>query len=103
MATQKQMIAAIQSVLLTDRDFAIKGLLAIYANQTALERGAAMTIEDNGIGFSGAGAEFATSLCEQYNRKGQLSEKQWPYVHKIVKKYAGQLYKMGVRAPENTN
>ena len=31
-------------------------------------------------------AEFATSLLQQYARKGDLSEKQWPWVEKLAEK-----------------
>lgn len=97
---EKAGIEAVRFAILTDRAFAIQALLKVYAAQTAMERGAAMTIEENGVGFSGADAEFGTSLCEQYNRRGNLSEKQWPYVQKIAKKYAVQVYNAGMRAPE---
>lgn len=97
---EKAGIEAIRAAIITDRNFAIQALLTVYAAQTSTERSIAATIEDNGVGFSGADAEFATSLCEQYNRRGNLSEKQWPYVCKIAKKYAVQVYNAGMRAPE---
>lgn len=95
---QKAEIDAIKGEILKNDDFAIKCLLVVYANQTSFERGLGATVEDNGVGFSGADAEFGTSLCEQYNRKGRLSERQMPYVKKIAKKYGTQIYNAGIRA-----
>lgn len=34
--------------------------------------------------------DFARSLVQQFNRKGTLSDKQWPYVIKLAKKATGQ-------------
>ena len=43
---------------------------------------------------NGADAEFLTSLAQQYERKGDLSEKQMNILYKKMPKYAGQLLKM---------
>ena len=73
---------------------ALRGLKVIYDNQTADEKRDATTKHYNNIGFTGADAEFLTSLAQQYERKGDLSEKQMNILYKKMPKYAGQLLKM---------
>ena len=93
--TQKNTIAFVKNMLATNKVWALKALVRIYQeNQTADEQMAKTTSHDNGIGFSGVDAQFASSLAEQYLKRGGLSDKQMGFVFKIMPKYAGQVVKM---------
>lgn len=69
----------------------IRGMLAIYARQTASEQNAGETQEDNGIGFSGVDAFILSSFCEQYKARKFLSPKQMEMARKKMLKYSRQL------------
>jgi hypothetical protein len=94
--TKKARTAFIRDKLSNDQAWALRGLLAIYANQTADEQAMAQTTYANSIGFTGADAEFLTSLAKQAEARGTLSPKQMIYVLKKMPKYSGQLER-GIR------
>ncbi len=94
LSTKKDKVALIREKLKTDRNWALRGLLVIYDNQTEDEKNVEQTVEHNGIGFTGADAEFLSSLASQYRRKGYLSTKQLSILFKKIPKYASQLQKM---------
>ena len=89
--TKKGLKADIQHSIRNNPVAAIKALMLIYDNQTEDEKRAEVTIEDNGIGFTGADDEFLTSLAKQYNEKGSLSRKQIEALQKSMPKYWNQL------------
>lgn len=92
---KKNTLSFVKNQLRTNKVWAIKALVRIYQeNQTTDEQVAKATSHDNGIGFSGVDAAFASSLAEQYLRRGNLSDKQMGFVFKIMPKYAGQVIKM---------
>lgn len=92
---KKNTVAFVKNMLRTNKVWALKALVRIYQeNQTADEQAAKVTAHDNGVGFSGVDAGFASSLAEQYLRRGDLSDKQMNFVFKIMPKYAGQVVKM---------
>lgn len=92
---KKNTLAFVKTQLATNKVWALKALVRIYQeNQTPDEQTAKVTSHDNGIGFTGVDANFASSLAEQYLRRGDLSEKQMGFVFKIMPKYAGQVIKM---------
>lgn len=68
-----------------------KAILVVYRNQTPAETAFGTTIEDNGIGYSGADAEFMSSLAEWILSGKSLSQGQLKYGRKIIKKYSRQL------------
>jgi hypothetical protein len=68
-----------------------KGLLAIYNRQTAEEKSVGDTVEENGIGFTGADGEILSSLAEQYRSRGSLSVKQMAILKKKMPKYWRQI------------
>lgn len=88
----------IRHQLATDPAWALRALVKIYERQTASEKSTQGTIEQNGIGFSGIDGNFFSSLAEQYNRKGTLSEKQMVIVMKRMKKYARQILDLSIAA-----
>lgn len=93
--TQKNIVSYVKQMLSTNKVWATKALVRIYQeNQTSDEQMAKTTSHDNGIGFSGVDAMFASSLAEQYLKRGGLSDKQMGFVFKIIPKYAGQVVKM---------
>lgn len=89
-------------MLKTNKVWALKALVRIYQeNQTSDEQAAKATSHDNGIGFTGVDAAFASSLAEQYLKRGSLSDKQMALVFKIMPKYHNQVVKMS--DPEKLN
>jgi hypothetical protein len=98
-ATKKDTLSFVKQMLGTNKVWALKALVRIYQeNQTADEQVAKTTSHDNGIGFTGVDAQFASSLAEQYLKRGSLSDKQMGFVFKIMPKYAGQVVKMSDQA-----
>ena len=91
LTTKKDRIAFIREMLGTSEAWALKGLVRIYANQTADEQSSMDTKHDNGVGFTGADAHFLSSLAQQYERCGTLFPKQMKYLLKKMPKYARQL------------
>lgn len=101
-ATKANTTIFVKNMLRTNKVWALKALVRIYQeNQTADEQAAKVTSHDNGIGFSGVDATFASSLAEQYLKRGSLSDKQMTFVYKIMPKYAGQVIKMSDPAKLN--
>ncbi len=68
-----------------------RGLLAIFALQTADEQTDEHTKWANGIGFSGCDSAFLSSLAIQYEKNQRLSERQWEKCLPLMEKYCGQL------------
>jgi len=77
----------------------VRGLLAIYARQTADEKSYRETVDDNGVGFSSVDARILSSLAQQVIRfnNGQssfsspLSSRQFDVLRQRLPKYAMQL------------
>lgn len=82
----------VKSKLSTDAKWATRALVRIFQeNQTEAEKVKEETIEDNGVGFTGADAEFLSSLAIQFINKGFLSDKQMAHVFKKIPKYWSQI------------
>jgi hypothetical protein len=93
--TKKAIMSFLKAKLSSDEKWAVRAMVRIYTeNQTAEEQNASVTIEDNGIGFSGADAEILSSFSQQYISRGWLSPKQMAFVHKLMPKYWGQVASM---------
>lgn len=71
----------------------VRGLMTIYGYQTAEERVAGITVEDNGMGFNGADAEFLSQMALSFQQYGRLTPGQIEWTRKKMLKYAGQLAK----------
>ena len=82
----------IQSVMDVSDDAVMNALVIVFENQTEDEQRSELTMHDNGIGFSGADAEFMTSLAKQVYKSGSLSPKQMNWARKIMKKYWKQVF-----------
>lgn len=82
---------SMQAMLAANDKAVCKGLMVIYGNQTADEQAAAITAEDNGIGFNGTDAEFMTEMAKFYTQHGRLTDGQMVWVRKKLMKYWRQL------------
>lgn len=92
--SNNEQITFFRTKLATDNNWATRGLVRIYQNQTPCEQSASITQEHNGIGFTGADAPILTSLAKQYQQRQWLSEKQMAIVFKKMPKYARQLFEL---------
>lgn len=84
----------IRAKLETNDKWLVRGLLAIYDNQTTEEQIVEGVVVDNGIGFNGVDGEILTKMAKWYKSKGFLSPKQIALVRRKMLKYAGQLAKI---------
>ena len=76
-----------------------RGILAIFAYQTADEQQSESTCHDNGVGFTGADAHFMSSLAKQIEQSHRapgerLSPKQRAIAFDRMPKYARQLHRI---------
>lgn len=71
--------------------WAVWGLMTIFAYQTADEQSADTTAEHNDVGFTGVDASLLSSFAKQWQKKNYLSEKQVALLLKKMPKYAVQL------------
>ena len=78
--------------LTTSTNWAVRGMLVIYAKQTAAEQVEQTTNELNSVGFSGCDAEILSSFSQQVQRGRTLSPKQMAIVFKKMHKYWEQLW-----------
>lgn len=93
--TKKNIDTFVKHQLGTNKVWALKALVRIFQeNQTNDEQVAKVTSHDNGIGFTGVDANFASSLAEQYLKRGSLSDKQMGFVFKMMPKYSRQVIQM---------
>ncbi len=100
-ATKTNVTSFVRNQLATNKAWALKGLVRIFEHQTAEEQAAEVTNRENGVGFTGADANFLTSLAKQYMQRGSLSDKQMVFVFKKMPKYAGQLVSISDEAKLN--
>ncbi len=73
-----------------------RGLLVVYANQTADEKASGDTHHDNGMGFTGADAKFLSSVAEwvknsRYREGFRLTPSQRASVLPLMLKYWRQI------------
>ncbi|MFM7008685.1 MAG: hypothetical protein ACKO0Z_05045 [Betaproteobacteria bacterium] len=81
----------IRHKMATNDEWLVRGLKAIYRNQTEDEQHDKATTDRNGIGFNGTDAEFLSSIAEKACKGWTLSPKQLAATRKAMRKYAGQL------------
>jgi SWI/SNF-related matrix-associated actin-dependent regulator 1 of chromatin subfamily A len=72
-------------------EYAISALLALYAYQTTDEQISRSVKHQNGMGFNGTDGGFCSSLAQQFQRKGRLTEKQIASLKRLLPKYHGQI------------
>ena len=103
-ATKAERLEFFRLKLKTVDAWAIRACEVIYGYQTASEKSAQETVQDNGVGFSGTDAKLLSSFAQQIGKNraaqaagnmkkgyGLLSPKQLAVLHKIMPKYAQQL------------
>lgn len=66
----------------------------IWEYQTAAEQDSATTTDDNGVGYNGFDADFASRII---NWKGTLTTRMAMAARKMLKKYAKQLAGIALR------
>lgn len=89
--TKIQIQQYLKTKLGSDPRWAKHALLKIFEFQTAEEKSAEHTRENNGIGFTGVDGEILTSFAKQLERKGYLSPKQMNLLFKKMPKYWKQI------------
>ena len=89
--TKKQVVDFYKEKLRTNKAWVIKGLSVIYNYQLEVEQESKDAKFHNGVGFSALDAEILSSFHEQYEKRKNLSEKQFAALFKMMPKYAGQL------------
>ncbi len=90
---KKDRVAHIKAKVAVDAKWAIRGLLRIYADQTADEQAVGDTCVHNGVGFSGIDGVILSSFASQIESGRNMSEKQMNLIFKKMPKYAMQLEK----------
>ena len=99
-ATIKAQVATFREKLKIDAAWALRGLVVLYAHQTAEEKATGATYNDNGVGFSGFDGGILSSFAKQYVSRSWLSKKQMDILHKRMPKYARQLRDLAARKVE---
>lgn len=94
LSKKKWTTAEIRHNLETNNAWLIRGLMAIYARQTADEKDVGLTKHDNGIGFNGVDSNFLSNMVKFYNDRSFLTANQIAKVRKAMLKYSGQLKKI---------
>ena len=88
---KKDQHAFIRHMLKTNETWAKQALLRIFQYQTKTEQILETTNENNNVGFTGADAEFLSSLAKQLRDRGWLSTKQLKILLKRMPKYSRQI------------
>ena len=91
---QKDAIEFIKVKIVNNDEWLFRGIVAIFNKQTATEKNALHTIENNKVGFSGCDGEIMSSFAQQIIKKNRLSDKQKLVAKKCMVKYSGQLLKI---------
>lgn len=89
--SKEQLIGMFKDKLEHNQAWAIRGLMVVYANQTADEQANGTVHVHNGKGFVPTDAKILSSYAEQYKAKNSLSEKQVAVLYRKMPKYARQL------------
>jgi len=92
--TKKAKVDHIRKMLGQSANWANRGLIRIFENQTADEQNMEDTVEHNGIGFTGVDGHIMSSFAKQILNKRTMSQKQQAIIFKKMPKYAGQLERM---------
>jgi hypothetical protein len=87
-ANAKQLI---RDKILSDNEWMVRGLLAIFARQTEDEKSAEHTKHHNEVGFNGVDSTILTGFAKQWKARNWFSDKQLAILRRKMPKYAGQL------------
>lgn len=89
--TKKDRIAHIKKMIANNDEWAKRALVVIYGFQEDSEKCNYSTTAKNGVGFTGADAEFLSKMAKTLLDKKYLSPKQLDVVKQRMVKYARQL------------
>lgn len=81
----------IKNKLLTDDRWLFRGVLALYALQTAEERSEQDTFVDNGRGFNSVDGKALSELADALLNNGRITKIQVAEARRRMIKYATQL------------
>ena len=84
----------IREQLMTNDQWLVRGVIAIFNFQTASEQSSDETNQNNGVGFNGSDAFILSKFAKFAKRTGFLTPKQKAIALKKMPKYAGQLAKI---------
>ncbi len=90
--------ADIRTLILTNDQAVKNALVRIYDYQTLQEKLADDTIENNGVGFSGADGRIMSDFAKFYKQNKYLSPKQIGFARKRLVKYSGQILRIMAKA-----
>lgn len=90
----KHEVARIKGKVQTDRNWAVRGMLAVYKFQTEDEKHLRETVHNNKVGFNGVDAEILSSFSQQVLAGRAMSGKQMSIIFRKMGKYASQLYRI---------
>lgn len=82
----------IKERLRTDRAFLMAAVVTLYEQQESDEQATAGTLHRNGRGFNQVDAPFLTSIAQQVQRSGSLTDRQASVTARLMQKYARQLH-----------
>ena len=88
--------------LRTDDRWVIRGLLALYNNQSYDEVKDRSTHLLNKVGFNAFDADFLTGMVERYKDGKYFTEKQMMVIRKRILKYSKQLTKIANEKARNS-
>jgi hypothetical protein len=90
----------IREKLLTDNEWLVRGLIALYQRQTEDEKAAEITQYHNSRGFNSADSTILTGFAKQWRQRNWFSDKQIAILRRKMLKYSGQLARI-VRGEES--
>jgi len=97
----KKATGELREKIRTKDEWALGALMRLYSLQEQDEQAHHVTKHQNHVGFNSVDAEFLTSLAQQYEHRGWLTEKQMNLARRKLAKYARQLQKYGMKPQEN--
>lgn len=92
--TKQTRLKALKHFIATRPKWALRALVVVYSRQTADEQVSQVTRYHNSEGFTGCDATFLSSLAQQYQNRGFLTEKQMSFLFRSMPKYARQLLRV---------
>lgn len=81
----------VREMLLTNNEWLVRGMMALYNRQTSDEVASEDTKHQNARGFNSSDAMILTSFSKQWLARNWLSDNQLAIMRRKMVKYAGQL------------
>lgn len=98
-------VETIREKITSDKNWAMRAIVALYKYQTYQEQATDSTNDLNGVGFNAVDAYILSSFARQIMAGRQLSNRQLQISFKKLRKYAKQLSGIANQnqSPESTN